>query len=181
MFVFLAAVTGCRRGEVAGLRWTDFDGRSLTVSRSVYQTGAERGIKGTKTDNVRVVQLDEWVARSLDDWRFRCQRTAVEMGLDYCEDGYIVSPYPDGSTFVSLTSMGAGFRRVADSLDLKHIHLHSLRHFAATELMAQGISARDAADMLGHADAALTLKVYTHATAERQRAAAAVLGNALTP
>jgi integrase len=71
--------------------------------------------------------------------------------------------------------MSREVRKVADQLGMKSIHLHSLRHFAATELLAAGISARDTAEMLGHADPSLTLKVYAHATTERQRAAAGVL------
>jgi integrase len=71
--------------------------------------------------------------------------------------------------------MSRGVRKVADQLGCPSIHLHSLRHFAATELLAAGISANDAAEMLGHADPALTMRVYANATTDRQVAAAAVL------
>ena len=57
-------------------------------------------------------------------------------------------------------------------LALRHVHLHSLRHFAATELLAAGVNPRDAANRLGHADPLLTLRVYAHASDERQRDAA---------
>ena len=62
---------------------------------------------------------------------------------------------------------------------MPHVHLHSLRHFAATEMLAAGIDPRNAAEILGHANPTLTLGLYGHATAERQRTAAEVLARTL--
>ena len=72
-------------------------------------------------------------------------------------------------------------QKVARGLGLPHVHLHSLRHFAATELLAAGVNPRVAADVLGHADPAMTLRVYAHASVERQRAAAGILARAIPP
>jgi integrase len=36
--ILLAALTGARRGELCGLRWADFDGKTLAIKRSVYET-----------------------------------------------------------------------------------------------------------------------------------------------
>jgi integrase len=54
------------------------------------------------------------------------------------------------------------------------IHFHSLRHFAATQLIVSGIDPRTAASRLGHANPSLTLRVYSHATAESELLAAEV-------
>ncbi len=174
-FVFLAAVTGCRRGEVAALRWSSLQGDALIINHSAYAVKGAVGIKSTKTGRERVVYLDaavqEWFAR----WRARCESEAREWAVDLAPDGFILSSLPDGSRFVSLEMISREVRRVSSQLDMKSIHLHSLRHFAATELLAAGISARDTAEMLGHADSSLTLRVYAHATTERQKAAAGVL------
>jgi integrase len=59
------------------------------------------------------------------------------------------------------------------------VHLHSLRHFAATEMLAAGIDPRNAAEVLAHSNASLTLGLYGHARRERQRLAASVLGQVL--
>jgi integrase len=54
------------------------------------------------------------------------------------------------------------FRRVRDELALPEVHLHSLRHFMATQLASRGdVSARTLAGRLGHADASVSLKVYS--------------------
>jgi integrase len=174
-FVFLAAVTGCRRGEVAALRWSSFQSDILIISQSAYAVKDDIGIKSTKTGRERVVYLDKAVQDWLAHWRTRCENKAKEWDVELILDGFILSSLPDGSRFVNLDTMSREVRQVANRLGMKSIHLHSLRHFAATELLAAGISARDTAEMLGHADPSLTLKVYAHATTERQRAAAGVL------
>lgn len=174
-FVFLAAVTGCRRGEVAALRWSSFQGDVLIIGQSAYAVKGDSGLKSTKTGRERAVHLDKAVQDWLTTWRARCESRASEWKVDLNPDGFILSSLPDGSRFVNLDTMSREVRKVADQLGMKSIHLHSLRHFAATELLAAGISARDTAQMLGHADPSLTLRVYAHATTERQRAAAGVL------
>jgi integrase len=174
-FVFLAAVTGCRRGEIAALRWSAYENGTLIIGQSAYSVKGDAGIKATKTGRVRVVHLDPVVQTWLANWHQRSVIQAKEWDVVMEPDGFIISSRPDGSRFVNLDLMSREVRRAADRLGMKSIHLHSLRHFAATELLAAGISARDAAEMLGRADASLTLRVYAHATADRQKAAARVL------
>ena len=47
--------------------------------------------------------------------------------------------------------------------------LHDLRHFSATQAIAGGHDIRSVAARLGHADASMTLRVYAHAIAGRDR------------
>jgi integrase len=174
VFVLLAAVTGCRRGEIAALRFCDVEDQGLAVRASVYSAGSERGIKGTKSGRERWVMLDPQVRIILERWMELRRSHAADFDVTVGEESFLFSNRPDGSFPINIDTVSAKFRRVADELGLRHIHLHSLRHFAATELLAAGVNARDAADRLGHADPALTLRVYAHATDERQRHAATV-------
>ena len=178
-FVFLAAVTGCRRGEIAALRWTSLQNDRLMVKASAYDVKGDAGVKSTKSGRERAVHLDSAVVEWLAQWRSRCERLAQEAGVTLTPDAFILSSRPDGSRFVHLDSVSHEVRRVAKEVGLESVHLHSLRHFAATELLAAGITPRDAAEMLGHSDPALTLRVYAHATTERQRDAAGVLARAV--
>ncbi len=55
------------------------------------------------------------------------------------------------------------FTRLRTDLGLPHVHLHSCRHFMATQLASRGdVSARTLAGRLGHADASVSPKVYSH-------------------
>jgi integrase len=178
-FAFLSAVTGCRRGEIAALRWNCYQNGLLVIRESAYSVKGDAGIKSTKSGRERVVHLDPAVQAWLEYWRAQCEKQALEWGVHLTPDGFILSSRPDGSRFLNLDAVSRGVRRAADRLGLKPIHLHSLRHFAATELLAAGISANDAAEMLGHADPSLTLRVYAHAKTDRQKAAAGVLAGIL--
>jgi integrase len=58
--LFVAATTGCRRGELCGLRWSDLDleGGSLVIGRSVSDLPGQVEIRSTKTGLVRRMALD---------------------------------------------------------------------------------------------------------------------------
>jgi integrase len=178
-FVFLAAVTGCRRGEIAALRWNSLQGDVLIIRQSAYAIKGETGVKSTKTGRERIVHLDQSVQEWFRYWNGHCVERANEWGVHLTPDSFILSSQPDGSKFVNLDAISREVRKVADQLGMKAVHLHSLRHFAATELLAGGISPHDAAEMLGHADPSLTLRVYAHASTERQKAAAGILAGVL--
>jgi len=61
------------------------------------------------------------------------------------------------------------------------VRLHDLRHFTATQLIGAGVDVRTVAGRLGHSDPSVTLRVYSHALEERDRAAAAEMGGMLDP
>ena len=57
--------------------------------------------------------------------------------------------------------------------------LHTLRHTAATLMLAQGANLRLVADVLGHSSVQITGDVYAHVLDEQRRGAVADLGRAL--
>jgi integrase len=56
---------------------------------------------------------------------------------------------------------------------------HDLRHTCATLLLRQGVHAKYVQDLLGHADIALTLNVYSHVLPDMGDAAADAMDEAL--
>lgn len=90
-------------------------------------------------------------------------------------DPYILSRSADGSSPCMPDDLTHAYRRVAQSLGLGG-HFHELRHFAATVAIASGGDVRTVAGRLGHADPSVTLRVYSDALEERDRALAGVLG-----
>lgn len=181
MLLALALATGARRGELCALRWTDVFDERVRIARSIYRAGQDRGEKGTKGGRERWVSVGPVVIALLNDWWDQVHETARDAGVTLVPDAFIVSPMPDGSRPVNPDTLSSVVHDLAVKLGMPHVHLHSLRHFAATELIGSGVNPRDAAEILGHADPALTLRVYTHSTAARQREAADVLGRALGP
>lgn len=75
--------------------------------------------------------------------------------------------------------LGRSFRPLLKRAELPPIRFHDLRHTAATLLLGQGVHPRIASEMLGHANVAFTMQVYSHVTPTMQREAAAAMDAAL--
>ena len=179
MLLALAVLTGGRRGELCGLRWIDVEGDSIRFRRSLYRAGEERGEKATKTGRERRIAIAPVGMAILTAWRTTCEEAADAVEVELVDDAFIVSTFPDGSRPVNPDTLTSVVHSLCAELEMPHVHLHSLRHFAATEMLAAGIDPRNAAEVLGHANPSLTLGLYGHATNERQQQAAAVLGRTL--
>ena len=59
-------------------------------------------------------------------------------------------------------------------------HLHDLRHLHATTLLLAGVPVHVVAARLGHADPAITLRVYAHVIREASTAVADVFAKAVS-
>ena len=179
--IALAAVTGARRGELCGLRWGDVDwtGHTLTIERSVATMGrGELITKDTKTHAARRLSLDTFGEETLKRHLLMMEDRAADLGTTITPDSPIFTY--DLVRPIAPDTVSHYVRSIATKVGVD-THLHALRHFAATELIGAGHDVRTVAGRLGHRDASVTLKVYSHALPERDRDAAAALGKALTP
>ncbi|MFF3875091.1 tyrosine-type recombinase/integrase [Streptomyces sp. NPDC001978] len=68
----------------------------------------------------------------------------------------------DGGPIVYTRFMDGAFRPARKRLGLKASGLHALRHTYASLLIAAGESVKVVSERLGHANAAMTLNVYSH-------------------
>jgi integrase len=172
----LAAITGARRSELAGLRWADLDGDRLLIDSAIetVRTGrkGEPGVPtlsdvANKTANRRVVVLDQTTADLAAT--LRAERDALGPWMFTIGDR---PPNPD--------RVGAWWRlaRKRSGIDPAW-RLHDLRHWSATYAIGHGHDVRAVAHRLGHADPSLTLRVYTAALESADRAVALSLGAAL--
>jgi integrase len=94
-------------------------------------------------------------------------------------DPYVLSYQAHGGTPVSPDTVSHRFATIAKATGIR-CHLHSLRHFSVTTLIAAGVDIRTVAERHGHAQATMTLNRYAHALPERDQVAAGVLSKALT-
>ncbi len=179
----LAALTGMRRGELCALRWSDvdFERGELDVSRSVVVVPGGLAEKGTKTHRFRIVALDDVGMALLLRHRANVEDWAGQAEVVLPEDAFVFSNAVDGSKPFRPDNVTGFFTRVRDSLGLHDVRLHDLRHFTATQLIGAGVDVRTVAGRLGHSDPSVTLRVYSHALEERDRAAADVMGRVLGP
>ncbi len=176
-FFALAAMLGTRRGELLALKRSDldFENRRLAVSKSlVYVPNKGSILKSTKTGEERSIALDE-IAISILRSRLEELVSAAEDGFAIAEDPYIFASDPTGDFPWHPDWPTHAFSAVCKSLDLSY-HLHQLRHFTATQLIAAGVDIRTVSSRLGHADPSITLKVYSHSVQAADIRAAAIIG-----
>ena len=179
--LMLAALTGMRRGELCALRWSDvnFDIGVLDVARSVVVEPGGLAEKSTKTDRSRKVALDPVGIALLTAHRKRVEEWVAKAGGTLADDAFVFSPYVEATTPFRPDNVTSFFIRVRDAVGAPDVRLHDLRHFTATQLIHAGMDIRTVADFLGHSDPSLTLRVYSHAIEERNRAAATIMGQVL--
>ncbi|MCL5068121.1 MAG: tyrosine-type recombinase/integrase, partial [Thaumarchaeota archaeon] len=99
----------------------------------------------------------------------------IAAGFEQVTDPFLFYGSPDGSSPLHPDTPSKYFRKMCDSLGLPY-HLHQPRHFTATELIAAGVDIRTVNGRLGHADASVTLRVYTHVLEAQDRATSKYLG-----
>jgi len=177
MLVWLAMVTGARRGELCAMRWdrVDLTAGVLEIRTSIAQDGAKTWEKDTKTHQRRRITLDEQTVGLLRVYHARCVENAAVVGAELVNGARIFSAYPDGSTWLKPESVGQRYDRMCARLGWD-MNLHQLRHYSATELIAGGVDVRTVAGRLGHGGGGTTtLKVYSAFLAEADQRAAANL------
>jgi len=181
--LFVAATTGCRRGELCGLQWSDVDleGGLLLVRRSVSDLPGRVELRSTKTGHIRKMALDPATVAVLELQKERAAERCEAVGVRLAPDAFVWSHAPDCSEPLRPGGVTPRFIALRNELGLKHIRLHHLRHFAATVMLAGGVDVRTVAGRLGHSRPTLTLQTYAHVMEVTDRRAAAVVGGSVTP
>ena len=178
--IFLAAATGMRRGELAGLRWSHLDGSDVNVWQAVIDNGpGQTLVKETKHKRYRTIAVAPEVLPFLAAHRERQEAGAATAGVTLAERAFVFSDRPTGSLPLSPHAVTDRFERIRTKAGLPTVRLHDLRHLQATFLFEQGYDAVEIGARLGHAGGGLALQLYGHFSPARDRIAAASLGAVL--
>ena len=164
MLRFLFA-TGARRGEALGLRWEDvnFSERSIRIRRSV--THGE--VTTPKSGRGRVVGVPPGLLADLEALLATRRREAIAHGWREVP-GWVFCSTQGTPLEANAGRTWERLRRRAQAAGIRALKLHSTRHTWATHALSAGKSIRWVAHQLGHADPALTLRVYAHMLREEE-------------
>lgn len=166
---FLLALlhTGMRRGELLALRWRSVD----LERREVYiEAATEKAGRG------RTVPMTGPLHAVLDGMKKRRPAPAVdESDLVFMVTAEEALTVGDVRCGFEAAVRGAALPRAKADL----LCLHSLRHTAASLMVAAGVPLFDVAKILGHSTIAVTMK-YAHFAPKAGRAAIDALGAALS-
>jgi integrase len=167
------AMTGLRRGEALGLRWSDvdFEGSRLTVRQAITVVGYEVQVTTPKSGKSRPVPIDPDTVQVLKDeaaWQLDQQ---TEWGAAWSDTGLVFvredgqGLHPDRASKL--------FDKAVAKAKLPRIRLYDLRHTHASHLLQAGVHPKVVQERLGHAKIGITMDTYSHLMPDMQEDAAA--------
>jgi integrase len=182
------AVTGLRRGELAGLAddAIDWEGCAISVFRNVVDTDDDQVIvKGTKTDaGTRVLVVPAELIALLRLQRTRVLERALKWGPGYQRDPLFLFPGPGGEAMhpkLITRRMDRLIKRagIAPGEGKKISPVHSWRHTTGTMLWRAFKDPKQIQGQLGHSDPAIGMQLYVENTPEAENEAAQHMGGLL--
>ena len=182
--------TGCRVGEIIGLRWQDcdFDENVISINHNLIYRQQDSGkcefhITTPKSKaGIRIVPMLSEVKKALHEERLNQMRT----GFNQTEiDGYsgfiFKNRYGD---CLSAHSINRAIERISRDYNqqeeerakkerrspelLPHFSAHNLRHTFCTRFCENETNLKIIQEIMGHADISTTMNIYNEATKEKK-------------
>lgn len=176
----LLLITGCRRGEIMGLRWdrVDFANSKIKIDTNLLYS-AKRGIyeDTTKTGTVRFIKLPAETMELLRQYRRWYMELRFKNGDRWQDTGFLFVKengepmIPDGIT--------AWLSDFSKRHDLPHINPHAFRHTMASILINSGKDVVSVSKRLGHAKVSTTTDIYSHIIMEADEQASECLADVM--
>jgi integrase len=172
----LALNCGLRLGELVALQWSDVD---LEAGRLQVRRARKRGVNGWYTGvpkskrSKRIIALTATAVEALRRQRVVQMERRLAAGARW-QDLDLVFSGEDGS-YLSHWQLERHWPVLLRRADLPHMRPHDLRHSFSTLLRQHGVTLETVSQLLGHADPALTARIYSHVSMQMQESAAEVL------
>jgi integrase len=172
------ALTGMRRGEIAGQRWEDIDLENKLIR--IGRTRLDIKGKAVESDGVkseasnRTLPIPDPLLAELKAAKTRQAAEKLKLGTAYSDAGYVVCNEA-GEPYHPSTLSKMWNDTIAD-LDVPQLRLHDARHTCATLMTLQKVPIVLVSAWLGHADVSFTMRTYVHSQPDALREAAQSFG-----
>lgn len=164
--LFICLYSGLRIGEVCGLKWSDFDPSSgtLTINRTVERIYViDSGKRASKVvvntpktaSSMRTIPLNKEVLKIM-------KKMIDVVNSSY----YIISNSMDP---LEPRTYRNHYNSILKELDIPKIKFHGLRHSFATRCVENQCDYKTVSVLLGHADVSTTLNLYVHPNMEHKK------------
>lgn len=175
--------SGCREGELLGLRWSDVDLDAGTLAIRRTLAGAKAGepvFHEPKTSTARrTVTLAPVALAALRAHHDRQDFEKAALREGYADHGLVFASAV--GTPLNASNVCHRFKSALRRAGLSDgFRPHDLRHAAATLMLKAGVHPKVASERLGHATTQITLDLYTHAVQGMEAEAAGRIHEALT-
>ena len=192
----LLALTGCRRGEVLAIQKKDinFETGEIVLRYSLGYLGKGEIKDGTDRKHISVLKQDmknkasrgsvyadsetmeelKKIIRKQSENREKCQGYYHDKVLFLSSDNRISEVDNDllftkeDGDFISGRSVLDCFRKLLENCDLGHYRVHDMRHFFATNILAQTGDIALTSSMCRHKQISTTANIYVHHYTDRK-------------
>jgi integrase len=177
---------GIRRGELAGLEWSDinFEENTLTIKNNLIYTHGKTYMGTPKTeDSARTIYFSDNLRILLEAHKLVQEAHRIEYDTLYHVNEYDGKPYSlimtwENGKHVHPLYYTQRISRLLVPLNItRTIRFHDLRHTNATLLLSEGIDFKTIQTRLGHTDIYTTLNLYSHVNVELQMNATNKISN----
>lgn len=157
--VTIAVTLGLRQSEIAGLKWSDYDGDSLNIHAAKVPNKENRYIYKDSVKNKsskRYLEVEGILKERLD----RAERK-----------NEFISPMLPSSVLRK-------FDQLCEKNGLPRFTMHEQRHGNASYMLAKGVPDKYAMKRLGHSTPNMLKNVYQHLYEDKEKEVAKTLSNA---
>ena len=180
LITHLLIVTGCRRGEIMGLKWekVDFENSRVKIDRALVSSKS-KGVfeESTKTSDIRHLALPRETMDLLRQHKREQLRLQLANGDRWLHTGYVFTQ--DNGDHMSPDSITGWLKDFSSRHGLPHINPHAFRHTVASVLLANGTDIVTVSKQLGHASITTTESFYSHIIEENKAKAADCIADVL--
>lgn len=162
--IVAALSTGCRRGELLSLQWSQIRRDEHGDARWIVLPAAK-----TKTNETRVIPIGPRLRAEL------AMRRHAADGNEHPPTAYVFGDECGGEVASSKTAWNATCRRA----QIAGLRFHDLRREFACRLLESGAEQHDVRDFLGHANITTTSRYLASAPVRLEQALARMEGGAI--
>jgi len=165
--IILAYNTGCRIGELLGIKYSDIKDHTLTVNRQIIhrpvfkdgkQDGYELSVAALKTtSSYRRIPLNSIVVDALEEHQRWHKKEMRKKGY---ETEFIFTT--DAGKNVDPKNVEHAVKRYYKRIGVPIKTFHTYRHTFGTNLCRLNVPIQIASKLLGHASINVTMKYYVH-------------------
>ena len=159
--VTIAVCLGMRQSEIAGLKWSDYDGETFDIHAAVVPDKHNKYVykESTKSEaSTRVIEVDGILKERLD----RAERTSE-----------FISPMLPSSVLRK-------FDQLCEKNGLPHFTMHEQRHGNASMMLAKGVPDKYAMKRLGQSSPNMIKDIYQHLYQSKEKEVADTVSKAFS-
>ena len=181
---FFSVCYGLRRGETAGLLWSniDFKRKKIIIGNSLVE-GENRELLNRKKMKTKsshrtlelIPKVEEFLIKLKE--KQEVNKKLFKNSYDYkYSDNICVK---ENGELIKLDYITKKFKEITKKLGYEDVHFHCLRHSFATNMYDAGMDMKELQMWLGHSSISTTMDLYLHFLEKRLRESAKILEKAI--